>query len=131
MNDMKIKTGRRAVQIGALFLALVSGAFAIFSFTGLLEGMRLTFIEGLGLTFASAFLLAEVLYEGARSGVRERDWNMMDILSGGLGVTTLLAGISALIGAFTGEVFFALPESVAGMVYTGLTLFLLFEIFSE
>lgn len=128
---MKLQTGNRAIQIGALIGLVVSLILGLVELLGLGTGLGYELVSVVVLFLLSVVLGLEVFREGRNQGFIDRDFTFSEIISGVFAIAGIVSAILGIIGIATGTTLFALPTLFKGVLYVMLAIFLAVEMVTE
>lgn len=128
---MKFKTGRTALQVGALIGLIVSFILGVTELLGFGVGLGYSLISVIVMMMLSGVLALEVFVEGSNTGFLDRDYNFTEIISGGFAVAGIISSVFGLIGIATGSTLVSLPPMFKGVLYLLLAMFLGIEMVTE
>lgn len=127
-----LRTGRLTTFIVSVMAVLMMAYLGLAQFLGHTAGMTLTVLESLALLVGSVALLAEIYFEGNRTGLFTRkELTGLDIFGSIAAAGVLTMGLLGLVGATTGETLVAMPTSVKGGIFVFNAILLMQELFSE
>lgn len=131
MASPTIRQGRRSTFIASLIAIIITVVIGVTQLTGLGEGTAWTISVHIATLGGTALLINEVLFEGERTGITNRDYTLgeiIEIVIAGIVLVTTLAGI---IADFTGITLFEVPSLLQGLIILLIPLLLGQELFSE
>lgn len=133
MDDLnsKLVQGNPVIQLTAMTFALVTIIVGIAQLSDISDANVFTSIEATILLGASAIILVEELYQGDRTGLRDRDWRMFEGVSVVIGLGGIVTSLLAYISLYTGEVIFALPPEFKALVYFVFSGFVMYELLED
>ena len=97
-NDA-FRTGRTTTFFINLFLVVVLAWLGIARFAGVGGGTTLNVVSALILVFASSALESEIFTEGARRGLKQRDYTLFDIAGAIFGAGTFVIGVTGFVSS--------------------------------
>ena len=129
-EDEIFRTGRKGTFVASLFLSVGLFWLAVANITGVSSSLSMTVLEAVVLIGSSIFLLVEIFYEGARTGI-ERDYSFSEVVGSIFGMGLFVMGVTGLVSGLLDSVPILIPLEVKSGIFLVSSVFLAEELVTE